>query len=66
MSEIIVGGRKRADLRRYAGKWIAAKGGVVQYGAAEPDKVFTWVAKHGKSGVVVLRVPRKDEPIKRV
>jgi hypothetical protein len=67
VTEVILRGRnRRADLRRYAGKWIAAKDGIVCYGAPDPERVLKWVAANGKSGVTVLRVPRKDEPTTRV
>ena len=63
---ILRGRNRRADLRRYAGKWIATKDGVVCYGAPDPERVFKWVAEQGKTGVTVVRVPRKDEPTARV
>jgi hypothetical protein len=52
----------KANVRPYAGKWVAVKNGQVVYSASTSRSVVQWVRKNGEVFVTVFRVRRRREP----
>lgn len=51
-----------ADMKKYAGQWVAVKSGRVLIGAANPQGVANWLQEHGVAADYVYRVPALGEP----
>lgn len=51
-----------ADLRRYAGQWVAAKGGRALFGAPTMGEVFDWLNEYKVNDATVVRLPGPGDP----
>lgn len=58
----VIGDMPDEDVRRYAGQWVATKGGRALFGSPHLAEVFDWLDEHEIDDVTVHRVPAPNDP----
>lgn len=53
---------READIKKYAGRWVAIKDGEVMHAAETPREVADWLRAHDVAADLVYRVPAEGEP----
>ena len=52
----------KEDIKKYAGRWVAIKDGIVVKDAGDPDAVYAYLEKEGIQPDIVRRLPIEPEP----
>lgn len=50
------------DVRRYAGQWVAAKGGRALFGSSDPEEVWDWLDEHAIEDATIIRLRGENDP----
>jgi hypothetical protein len=50
------------DIKKYAGQWVAVKGGTVLVAADLPARIVDWIKAHNETADLIYKMPAENEP----